>query len=50
VRRINCPENHYRKVFIVVFEEYRPLRMAAKKLRRLLTGAQLVTDKERLMY
>ena len=50
VRRINCPENHYRKVFIVVFEEYRPMRTAVKKLRRLLTGAQLVTDKERLMY
>ena len=50
VRRINCPENHYRKVFIVVFEEYRPLRMAFKKLRRLLTGKKMVTDKERLMY
>ena len=50
VRRINCPENHFRKVFIVVFEEYRPLRMASKKLRRLLTGAELVTEKERLMY
>ena len=50
VRRINCPENYYRKVFIVVFEEYRPLRMFAKKARRLLTGKQLVTDKERLMY
>ena len=50
VHRINCPENHYRKVFIVVFEEYRPLRMAVKKLRRLVTGKQLVTDKERLMY
>jgi hypothetical protein len=37
-------------VFIVVFEEYRPIHMAFKKLRRLLTGAQLVTDKERLMY
>ena len=50
VRRINCPENYFRKVFIVVFEEHRPLKMAAKKLRRLLTGAELVTDKERLMY
>ena len=50
VRRINCPENHYRKVFIVVFEEYRPWRMAMKKTRRLLTGSQLVTEKERLMY
>ena len=50
VRRINCPENRFRKVFIVVFEEHRPLRMAAKKLRRLVTGADLVTDKERLMY
>ena len=50
VRRINCPDNYFRKVFIVVFEEHRPLRMAAKKMRRLLTGAELVTEKERLMY
>jgi hypothetical protein len=50
VRRISCPENFYRKVFIVVFEEHRPLHMAKKKIRRLLTGSKLVTDKERLMY
>tara|TARA_R110002110_G_scaffold205066_1_gene416678 strand:- start:72208 stop:72969 length:762 start_codon:yes stop_codon:yes gene_type:complete len=50
VKRINCPENYFRKVFIVVFEEYRPLRMAAKRLRRRLTGSELVTEKERLMY
>ena len=50
VRRINCPENYYRKVFIVVFEEHRPARMLAKQARRLVTGKQLVTDKERLMY
>jgi hypothetical protein len=50
VRRINCPENYYRKVFIVVFEEYRPFHMAWKKTRRLLTGKQLVTQKESLMY
>ncbi|CAA0126136.1 Uncharacterised protein [Halioglobus japonicus] len=50
VRRINCPENYYRKVFIVVFEEYRPLRMLVKKTRRLFTGSPLVTEKERLMY
>jgi hypothetical protein len=50
VRRINCPEDHYRKVFIVVFEEHRPVRMLAKQARRLVTGKQRVTDKERLMY
>ena len=50
VRRINCPEDFYRKVFIVVFEEYRPLRMMTKKARRLLTGSPLTTEKERLMY
>jgi hypothetical protein len=50
VRRIQCPEGHYRKVFIVVFEEHRPARMAAKKLKRLVQGKPLVTDKERLMY
>jgi hypothetical protein len=50
VRRINCPENHYRKVFIVVFEEHRPLRMLVKQARRLVTGKQLITDKERRMY
>jgi len=37
-------------VFIVVFEEHRPLRLAAKRARRLLTGSDLVTEKERLMY
>jgi len=50
VRRINCPENNYRKVFIVTFEKYRPVHMAKKRIRRLLTGAELVTDKERQMY
>ncbi len=50
VRQIHCPEGHYRKVFIVVFEEHRPARMAAKKLKRLVQGKPMVTDKERLMY
>lgn len=50
VRRITCPDGYYRKVFIVVFEEHRPLRMALKKTRRLLTGQPLVTHKESLMY
>ena len=50
VRTINCPEGHYRKVFIVVFEEHRPFKMATKKLKRLLTGKPLVTHKESLMY
>ncbi|MEP5763446.1 MAG: 2OG-Fe(II) oxygenase [Halieaceae bacterium] len=50
VRRINCPDGHFRKVFIVVFEEHRPLKMAGKKLRRLLTGQAPVTHKESLMY
>jgi len=50
VRLIHCPPDHYRKVFIVVFEEYRPLRVALKKARRLVTGKELVTDKERVMY
>jgi hypothetical protein len=34
----------------VVYEEHRPARMAVKRLKRLVTGKQLVTDKERLMY
>ena len=50
VRRINCPEDRYRKVFIVVFEDYRAIRVAKKKLRRLVTGQPLVTEKERHMY
>ncbi|MDJ0877322.1 MAG: 2OG-Fe(II) oxygenase [Halieaceae bacterium] len=50
VRKINCPEGYYRKVFIVVFEEHRPLKMAAKKFKRLVTGKPLVTHKESLMY
>ena len=50
VRKINCPEDRYRKVFIVVFEDYRAVRVAKKKLRRLLTGQPLVSEKERHMY
>ncbi len=50
VRRINCPENHYRKVFIVVFEEHRPFKMALKQARRAFRGQERVTHKESLMY
>jgi hypothetical protein len=50
VHRIDCPEGYYRKVFIVVFEERRPLRLAVKRLRRLALGKPLVTQKERVMY
>lgn len=50
VRRINCPQNSFRKVFIVVFEEVRPVHMAVKKFKRLLRGKPLVTEKEALMY
>ncbi len=50
VRRIDCPENYFRKVFIVVFEEHRPLRMTLKKARRMVRGKPLVTHKESLMY
>ena len=50
VRRINCPPEHYRKVFIVVFENYQPMRVARKKVRRLLSGQPLVNEKERHMY
>ena len=41
VKRIRCPENHYREVFIVVYEEHRPARMAVKRLKRLVTGKEL---------
>ncbi|TGD71608.1 hypothetical protein E4634_18390 [Mangrovimicrobium sediminis] len=50
VHAVQCPEGYYRKVFIVVFEAYRPLRAAAKKFKRALRGKPLVTDKERMMY
>jgi len=50
VRRINCPENYYRKVFIVVFEEHRPLKMAWKQARRMVRGKERITHKESLMY
>jgi hypothetical protein len=50
VRRISCPDDYYRKVFIVVFEEHHPLRIARKKIKRVLTGKPLVTEKEKLMF
>ena len=49
VRKINCPDDAYRKVFIVVFEEHRPWRMAFKRFKRLLKGEPLTTHKESLM-
>lgn len=50
VREINCPEGELRKVFIVVFEDYRALRMLGKRAQRLLKGKPLVAEKERGMY
>lgn len=50
VRALTCPEGQYRKVFIVVFEDYRPGRMFIKRVQRLLRGKPLVTEKERAMY
>ena len=50
VRRINCPGNYFRKVFIVTFEKFRPRHMAKKRFRRLMAGEALITEKERHMY
>ncbi|MFV8817804.1 2OG-Fe(II) oxygenase [Haliea sp. E17] len=50
VRAVQCPEGYFRKVFIVVFEAHRPLRLASKRLKRILSGKPPVTDKERMMY
>ncbi len=50
VRAVRCPEGYFRKVFIVVYESRRPLRMALKKARRAVLGKPLVTEKERLQY
>ena len=50
VKPIRCPEGKYRKVFIVVFEEYRPLQLLFKKLGRLLTGKPVSNAKESLTY
>ena len=50
VRAIECPEGALRKVFIVVFEDYRPARMLAKRMSRLIKGKPLVAEKELGMY
>jgi hypothetical protein len=50
VRPIVCPEGAMRKVFIVVFEDVNPRKMLFKRLRRLLRGKPMVTEKERAMY
>ncbi|MBB3103212.1 hypothetical protein [Azomonas macrocytogenes] len=39
VREISCPPGHYRKVFIVVIDEYRPFKRFAKKLKGLFKPA-----------
>jgi hypothetical protein len=50
VKQIKCPEGKHRKVLIVVFEEYKPVKMLVKKLGRLLTGKPLQSEKERLTF
>lgn len=50
VRAIDCPDDCLRKVFIVVFEEYRAMQMLRKRVVRLLKGKPLVAEKERGMY
>jgi hypothetical protein len=50
VREIRCPEGAFRKVFIVVFEDYRALRMLGKRALRLVKGKPLVAEKEHGMY
>ena len=50
VREITCPEDALRKVFIVVYEDYRPGKILLKRVRRLIRGQPLVTEKERAMY
>ena len=50
VRPLTNPENTLRKVFIVVFYGVEPIKMAWKRLRRAVSGRDLVTEKERLIY
>jgi hypothetical protein len=50
VKAINCPEGKLRKVFIVVFEDYRPNKILTKRIKRFIKGKPLITEKERTMY
>ena len=50
VRAITCPEGAFRRVFIVVYEDFHPRKVLVKRLRRLLRGMPSVTEKERAMY
>jgi hypothetical protein len=50
VKRRKCPEGAHRKVLIVVFEEYRPLKIAAKKIGRLFKGGSKKARKEELTF
>ena len=47
VREIDCPEGSLRKVFIVVFREFDPKRVFAKRFKRLVKRQPLVKDNER---
>lgn len=50
VKRIDCPEGSHRRVLIVVFEEYRPLKIAAKKVAQLFTGKSKSARKAELTF
>jgi hypothetical protein len=50
VKRIDCPEGAHRKVLIVVFEEYRPFKIASKKIAQLFGGDSKKARKEELTF
>ncbi len=48
VRTINAPEGAMRKIFILVYEDARPLKLLRKRMKRLLTGKSTDIEAERL--
>jgi hypothetical protein len=50
VRDIHCPKDVFRKVFIVVIHDVRPLRLLLKRGNRLLKGQPLICEREKRMY
>jgi len=50
VRPLRCPEHVHRKVFIVVFEDYRAGRFFVKRVRRLLKGKPMFSEDDLTVY
>jgi hypothetical protein len=50
VRELTCPDDAYRKIFVVRFEKVQPVRTLGKKIMRFISGKGFTTPKKSTIY